>query len=325
MVWAAGGGFPQPTQGAPAVPGTVVRTVNGGQTWQNFLIPPDGTAQVFRDVEAFNPNHAVVLAPVTPAGYSRIFRTANGGNTWDKVFDANQSDFYDSMAFFDHRRGLAVSDPVGGAFPILGTDDGGETWELIETSAMPNPEPGEFALATGTTLVAVGPRDAWFGTAFDPEQDPNSSARVFRTQDGGEKWTVATTPIAPGIVSLSFRDRTIGLAVGGNRTADVGAVARTSNGGDTWSLAGTPPGFRHSVAWIPGVPNTAVVVGPTGSDISDDGGSTWTPIDVAPPVPFLMGVACRSQNACWAVGAPAGQGSITPGNGSIAAKLTITN
>ena len=151
VVWAAGGGFPQATQGAPAVPGTVVRTVNGGQTWQNFLIPPDGTAQEFRDVEAFNPNRAVVLAPVTPAGYSRIFRTANGGNTWDKEFDANQSDFYDSMAFFDHRRGLAVERPGrGGAkchFPILGTEEGVETWELIETSAMPRPpSPWEFAV-----------------------------------------------------------------------------------------------------------------------------------------------------------------------------------
>ena len=89
-----------------------------------------------------------------------------------------------------------------------------------------------------------------------------------------------------------------------NRQTDVGEVARTSDGGATWVGVGPPNGFRNSVAWIPGLADTAVAVGHRGSDVSDDGGDTWTPIDVAPPVPFLMGVACRSQNACWAVGAP---------------------
>jgi photosystem II stability/assembly factor-like uncharacterized protein len=319
VVWAAGGGFPN----APApVPGTVVRTVDGGQTWRNFVIPPDGPAQVYRDVEASDPNHAVVLAPETPAGHSRIFRTADGGGNWVTAFDANATDYYDSMAFFDHRRGLAVSDPVGGTFPILATDDGGATWALVQVNATPNAEVGEFGLATGTCLVAVGPRDAWFGTAFDVNVALNANARVFRTQDGGTNWTVATTPIPARITSLSFRDRTNGLAVGGNRLTDVGVAARTSNGGNTWFPGGALPGFRHSVAWIPGRPNTAIVVGPTGSDVTDDGGATWTPVD--PPAPFLMGVACQSQNACWAVGATAGQGSITPGERGIVAKLSIT-
>ena len=79
------------------------------------------------------------------------------------------------------------------------------------------------------------------------------------------------------------------------------------------------------MTWIPDLADTAVVVGPLGSDISDDGGTNWSPINVnAPHHPFLMGVACQSQNACWAVGANAGQGSITPGAGAIAAKLMIT-
>jgi hypothetical protein len=38
-----------------------------------------------------------------------------------------------------------------------------------------------------------------------------------------------------------------------------------------------------------------------------------------------MGVACQSQDACWAVGANGSPpGSTTPGEGGIAAKLTIT-
>jgi photosystem II stability/assembly factor-like uncharacterized protein len=57
VIWAVGGGF-------AANDGTVVRTLDGGQTWEN-VTPPDGTTQVFREVEAFDANHAVVLATST--------------------------------------------------------------------------------------------------------------------------------------------------------------------------------------------------------------------------------------------------------------------
>src|SRR5829696_9285460 len=59
VIWAVGGQF------AGAVnDGTIVRTLDGGQTWEN-VTPPDGTTQVFRDVEAFDANRAVVLASST--------------------------------------------------------------------------------------------------------------------------------------------------------------------------------------------------------------------------------------------------------------------
>jgi photosystem II stability/assembly factor-like uncharacterized protein len=304
VVWAAGGGFdPDNTNN-----GSVVRTVNGGETWQ-IITPPNGTARAFRDVEARYPNRAVALAsfPVP----SQISRTVDGGQTWQEAFTAAENDFYDSLAFFNRRHlaflnrrpGLAVSDPVNNKFPILATRDGGKTWDLLESTGT-DAEAGEAALATGTCLVAAGSKNAWFGTSFDRDVAPNAKARVFHTRNKGKKWTAATTPIpgAPrGIGSLSFRDRMNGLALGGSpppefEGTDTGLVARTSDGGHTWSLVEEPSGFRHGVAWIGH--DTAVVVGPTGSDISHDGGNTWTPI---PDSPFLLGVACR-KDACWAVG-----------------------
>jgi photosystem II stability/assembly factor-like uncharacterized protein len=285
VVWAAGGGFPPPpSPEAPDVPGTVVRTIDGGQTWQHRR--PAGTAQVYRDVEAFSPNHAVVLAPKTSAGHSQIFHTGDGGTVWTTSFNADPNEFWESMAFFDDQRGLAVSDPpAGGKFRILATDDGGATWELVDTKAMSNSASGEAALATGTSMFAVGPRDAWFGTDFDSNVAPNSNARVFHTPNGGKTWIDAETPLHR-IPSLSFRDRRHGLVVGGDLNADVGTVVRTNNGGNTWSPVETQPlGFRHSVAWIPDLEDTAVIVGPKGSDISDDGGATWTSIDFDAPFP----------------------------------------
>lgn len=312
VIWAAGGGFDRAVKD-----GTVVRTLNGGLTWQN-VTPPGGATQVFRDVEAFDAKHAVVLATSTVndgfsnAGPARISRTEDGGAHWT-AFDADTPDF-DSMGFFNRHHGLAFGDPVSGEFPILATHDGGSTWGLVEPIAIPGALVSEFGRATGTSLVAVGPDDAWFGT--NPDLDP--AARVFHTRDGGTTWEVVTTPIPGGIngiVSLSFRSRKTGLAVGGTAPPSpfvetgVGVAARTSDGGNTWSPVGPLGGFRNSVVWIRGVANTAIAVGPAGSDLSHDGGHTWEKIDDSP---FLLGVACRSKKSCWAVG-----------KAGIAAKLTI--
>ena len=314
VIWAAGGGF-----AGARNDGTVVRTVNGGDTW-DIVTPPDATDHVLRDIEAFDEDNALLLASTTRvlggrASFPRISRTTNGGATWETVFEAHPPAFYDSMAFFDDRRGLAVGDPIalgqGGRFPILGTVDGGRTWALVKTSGTET-EKFEGARATGTSLVAVGSQDAWFGTTL-----PVTNARVFHSRDGGRTWTVATTPIPgepAGIVSLSFLgDRINGLAVGGDPPpptgqTDVGEVARTSDGGATWVGVGPLNGFRNSVAWIPDLADTAVAVGHRGSDVSDDGGDTWTQFDGR----LLLGVDARSSDACWAVG-----------QGGVAAKLII--
>jgi len=294
VVWAAGGGFLGATND-----GTVVRTVDGGQTWQN-VTPPDGVSRSFRDVEAFDQDRALVLA-AGEGEASRIYRTADGGATWQLVFkNPEPKASYSCMAFFDDRRGLAVSDPVDGKFPILATVNGGRTWHMAPPSGLPVALLREFTRATGTCLVAVGADDAWFGT--NPDMEPNPNARVFHTQDAGRTWTVATTPIPggpAGILSLSFRDRLDGLAIGGDPSPpNEGVVARTSDGGSTWSLVGAPAGLRNSVAWIPDLNETAVVVGRTGSDLSTDGGHTWTLFDRT----LLLGVNCVPHVGCWAVG-----------------------
>ena len=187
VVWAVGGGI-----AGGSNDGTVVRTVDAGRHWRN-VTPPGGAAQVFRDVEAFDRNNALVLA-VGEGDASRIYRTADGGKTWNAVFvNPEPGAFYNCMAFFDHRHGLAMSDPVDGRFRILRTRDGGRTWRVAPTSGMPPALTDEFGRASGTCLVAKPPEDAWFGTTVDS----GASARVFHTRDRGTTWTVHTTPI-PG-------------------------------------------------------------------------------------------------------------------------------
>jgi photosystem II stability/assembly factor-like uncharacterized protein len=282
--------------------GTVLRTVNGGRSWQR-VDPPGAAALQFRDIEAFDARHAVALT-IGNGPDSRIYTTFDGGRTWRETFrNEEPTAFYDCITFLDRRTGLALSDPVGGKFRILATRDGGRSWAVLPDAGMPAALPGEFAFAaSGTCLVSAdryGGRRAWFATGG------GAQARVFATTDAGRTWTVTDTPVpsgpSAGIYSLAFRDPWHGIAVGGDfavpETAPGGA-ATTRNGGRSWVTARTVPGeYRSGVAWVGRGP-VALAVGPTGSDVSYDGGRTWTEFD---PGSFDA-VICAPDRSCWASG-----------------------
>jgi photosystem II stability/assembly factor-like uncharacterized protein len=287
VAWASGTG------------GTVLRTVNGGRLWRS-VGPPDTADLQFRDIEAFDANHAVALA-IGEGELSRVYVTGNGGRTWTETFrNTDPAAFYDCVAFFDRRHGLALSDPVGGTFRILSTKDGGRSWAVASTAGMPAALDGEFAFAASGTCLVTAPGaagNAWFATGG------GSSSRVFHTRDFGAHWSVVATPIpsgpSAGIYSLAFRDRWHGLAVGGDFAAPTVApdgAATSRDGGRTWTVAKRVPGeYRSGAAWRSG--NTALAVGPTGSDVSYDGGRTWTRFDTG----SFDSVECAG-HTCWASG-----------------------
>jgi photosystem II stability/assembly factor-like uncharacterized protein len=282
--------------------GTVLRTVDGGRTWQQ--VGPPGTADLqFRDIEAFSADRAVALS-IGEGEASRVYATADGGRTWTETFRNDEPRaFYDCMAFFDHKRGLALSDPVDGRFRIAATADGGRSWRVPSGYAMPAALEGEFAFAASGTCLVTADRGgpwAWFATGG------GATARVFGTHDFGRTWRVVDSPVpsgpSAGIYSLAFRDARQGLAVGGDFAAPTvapDAAAATRDGGRTWTTAKVVPGeYRSGVTWLPRAKRTAVAVGPTGSDLTRDGGRTWTRFDTG----SFDAVDCAHDGTCWASG-----------------------
>ena len=143
---------------------------------------------------------------------------------------------------------------------------------------MPKAKDGEFGFAaSGTCVVTAGIKDAWIASG-------GTASRVYHSTDYGLTWSVATTSIPPnadggGVFSLAFRSSTVGIAVGGNFLEEDNGrrmTARTSDGGATWARGGNVGGYRSGVDWVP-FSTTAVAVGPNGTDVSTDGGRTWTP------------------------------------------------
>lgn len=281
--------------------GTVLRTTDGGAHWA-AVSPPGAGDLEFRDIEAFDARRAVVLA-IGEGEASRILRTADGGKTWTESFrNTDPKAFYDCVTFFDHRHGLAMSDPVDGKYRILSTRDGGRSWTVLPSAGMPPAQTGEAGFAaSGQCLVSAGPRDVWLATGG------GATARVLHSADRGLTWTARDTPIpagdpARGVFGLAFRDRTHGIAVGGDYRADqpsARAAAVTGDAGRTWTpSAQPPPAYRSGVAWLPHSRSAALAVGPTGTDLTTDGGRTWRTVD---PGSYDT-VDCTWDGACWAAG-----------------------
>ena len=149
-----------------------------------------------------------------------------------------------------------------------------------------------------------------------------AAARVYHSPDRGRTWTVHDTPLragvpSAGVFSVAFRDSLHGVIAGGDYqkpTLRGRNLAVTSDGGARWQLtdsASTPAGYRSAVAFVPGTrANTLVAVGLTGTDVSVDGGATWTSVDST----AFNSVAFASPSAGWAVGP---QGRIARWNGTI--------
>jgi photosystem II stability/assembly factor-like uncharacterized protein len=274
--------------------------------------PPGSTEDtLYRDVEATDANHALLLA-IGVGVDSKILRTSDGGATWTTTFVNDDPDaFYDCLAMWPGGRdGLAMSDPPDGKFRIIRTHDSGRTWKVVPNAGMPPAGPAEFGFAaSGTCLVTAGHRDAFLASG-------GSDSRIYRSHDQGTTWKAVDSPIPPvpdagGTFGLAFRNPRQGLAVGGSFLApDDGtdASAYTRDGGRTWVSGGDLGGYRSGVDWVSGARRTAIAVGTSGSDVTSDGGRTWTAFGTDQG--GFDSVQCLPGGGCWASGADGRVGTL---------------
>jgi len=256
--------------------GTVLKSNDGLKTWHP--VGPPGAADLdFRDLEVFD-DRTVFLMSSGEGPQSRIYKSTDGGATWLLLTtNLEPKGFWDCMGFWDATHGIIVGDPVDGRFTIMITGDGA-TWQKIKGPSA-NKDEGAFA-ASGTCVFTRGTREAWFGTGGI------GGGRVFHSEDGGQTWSIAKTPIrhdsaGAGIFSLAFSDAQHGIAVGGDYMKpeeSAGNIAITIDGGKTWlAPAGpVPGGYRSAVkSYASGV---WIATGTSGSDESTDGGKSWKPV-----------------------------------------------
>ncbi len=302
VIWASGTG------------GTVIRTIDGGKTWDVIQVP-DAAKLDFRDIEAFDDKVAYILS-IGNGESSRIYKTTDGGKTWDLQFkNTNEKAFFDAIACWDRKTCWAMSDPVNNKFLLIYTTEGNE-WKEDDNLTGPEAVEGEAAFAaSGTCLITVPGKSfpvknnrtiSFGGTAF--MVTGGQTARVFRrppmVHSDSYKWVATETTIikgsaGSGIFSIAMIDEKTGIIVGGNYEKPNEAkdnLAFSSDGGKTWKLGTGLSGYRSGVTYID--KTTIIAVGTNGSDITRDGGKTWNVLGKED----LNAVAAKGKKAIWAVG-----------------------
>jgi len=255
--------------------GAVELSTDGGTTWQKIAIP-GGEALDFRGVQAFDNGVAYVMSS-GEGEKSRIYKTGDLGKTWKLQYKGKEPAFFlDALACIDEKRCFALSDPVGGKFLLLATEDGAH-WKEMPRDKMPEArkKEGVFA-ASNSALLLYRDKELYFGTG-------GSVARVFHSDNLGKSWEVWETPIlsgkaSQGIFSVVRAGDTI--AVVGGDYADPGNTTRNAaysvDEGKSWTIPEErPTGYRSALdTYDAGF----ITVGPTGTEVSRNG-TKWEHID----------------------------------------------
>jgi len=77
--------------------GTVLRTLDGGTTWQTCSIPPGAEALDFRGIQAFDADTAIVMSS-GKGDLSRLYRTTDACKSWKLAFtNPDKEGFWDSI------------------------------------------------------------------------------------------------------------------------------------------------------------------------------------------------------------------------------------
>lgn len=77
--------------------GTVLRTVDGGTSWQTCYIPPGAEVLDFRAIQAFDADTAIVMS-IGKSDLSRLYKTTDACKSWKLVFTNPDKDgFWDAI------------------------------------------------------------------------------------------------------------------------------------------------------------------------------------------------------------------------------------
>ena len=255
-------------------------TKNGGKDWRIDSLQWDTLQPHFRSI-AVTEDAVYLLSIASPA---LLFRSTDDGQSWRLVYqEKHPAVFYDAMAFWDAKTGIAMGDPVdtiNSCLSIIRTRDGGRTWRKIPCDKLPPAAKGEAAFAASNSNIALHGDHAWIVSG-------GAEARVFHTPDRGNNWEVFNTPIISGsqmtgIFSVDFWDEKHGIIFGGDwneKTRSHDNKAITHDGGQNWQLVanGQHPGYRSIVRYAPGAKAKIILAaGIPGISYSLDGGLTWT-------------------------------------------------
>ncbi|MBN1199933.1 MAG: T9SS type A sorting domain-containing protein [Bacteroidales bacterium] len=224
--------------------GTVIRTLDGGETWTSVNA---GISWTLNDVTFTSATDGIVVGEL-----GTILKTTDAGVTWLDV--GNYDPPLKSVEFPSEAVGYAVG--LGGT--VVKTTDEGFTWQTCPPVA-----------------------EDLFDVSFVNEQTGyacGANMYVIKTTDGGSTWSQLPTglPLSFPLYCLDFLTETVGFAGGGEISPMSGVLIKTTDGGTTWTQV---PSFSNSCQKAIQFLSTStgyVMTGFKCGKRTTDGGNTWS-------------------------------------------------
>jgi photosystem II stability/assembly factor-like uncharacterized protein len=243
----------------------LVRTTDGGATWDSLPLPSD-SARV-EGIAFTNTNHGwLLVGGLVPA----LYTTNDAGNSWRRLPDPPS----DALGLSYRSPSEAWMGSAGAGPPhVYLSDDDGNIWTRID---LPPPPAASWAgdrSLVGVDLLPHSGVAAHTPPADQPEQVIFSLS--LTSFDRGKSWVYV--PVPPGVVA--YQDARHWWAIKGK------ALFKSSDAGQSWRLVtNTLPELQY----IPHVLDSkhawalTIVVGGYGLAVTGDGGLHWSQATVPP-------------------------------------------
>ena len=283
IVYVGGGEFP--IRGNVSHGDGVYKTTDAGRTWTYMGLVETRQISKIR-IHPRNPDivYVAALGPVFGPSPSRgVFKSTDGGRTWNKILfrndttgaidlsmDASNPEVLYAGLWTAYRKPWQLVSGGSGS-GIFKTVDGGRNWrELTRNPGLPAGTIGNI----GISVSPANPRRVYAIVEAD-------SGGVFRSDDGGDTW--ARQSAERNLRQRAWYYSRIYADPQDENTVYASNVSfmRSRDGGRTWQGIQAPHGDSHDL-WIAGNNNQRMIESNDGgSNISTNGGRTWTDQDYA--------------------------------------------
>jgi len=278
--------------------GLCLKTTDAGITWVLINTPTSGE---YYDIYFQNATKGFIVG--TYSG-GLILQTDDGGNNWNPVFNyqGRWASYYCISADPGKKKIVIAGGGDSGEFlgyngrNILSTTDTGATYNSLSRNGrikysdafFLNDSTGYITGDEGIALKTSDYGESWKSLHSIPALFSSNAARkiffldslhgfaatdnIYKTSNGGESWTITTTP---GSTQQYFPIQMYCFDSLKCVVQDAGTIYKTIDAGSTWTKVATSSSFYRDLAFTAAGKGFAVGYGGK-LDVSTDEGTTWT-------------------------------------------------
>jgi photosystem II stability/assembly factor-like uncharacterized protein len=242
----------------------VIKTTNGGLSWQSSFLQGNHSCVVFTDI-----NTGYICSDS-----GKIFKTINAGVNWLPQ-NSNTANNLTSISFLNSQTGIIS----GYGKTLLKTTDGGTNW--LNTANLP--EQIDFL------DIKIINQNIFYASG--------NESYIIKSINSGSNWQATTQGMPNPFFAIEFINENTGWATG-----CCGMFMSTTNGGQNWSQEYyLTLGFTlHSLKFINSL--TGYTVGDNGGIYRTTNGGLWWDSTVTNISQTLYSIYMVNQNTGWVVG-----------------------